>query len=55
MTKQELIDYIKARIFTNNTKAITAQKHQEALLKVAEQIYEANDGVSFDVLDGGSW
>jgi len=36
MTKTDLINYIKARIFTNGTKAVTAAKHQEALLALVD-------------------
>jgi hypothetical protein len=44
MNLSDLRSYITARIYTNNAKAITAAKHQEALLAVADHvIYTAPD------------
>ena len=64
MTKTDLVNYIKARIFTNGTKAITGAKHQEALLAVIDQFdikqntlertVGGNDNATGTVTDTGS-
>jgi len=39
MTKTELVNYFKARIFPNGAKSVSAAKHQEAGLAVIDELY----------------
>lgn len=43
MTKQDLIDYVVARVYQNTNKEITGTDNQEALLAIIDVLYSTNN------------
>ena len=54
-SKNFLVNFIKERIFTNNSRLVTAAATQEALLRVVDNVYQARDYSTTEQLTGGKW